>query len=388
MCLVLLLVTGSGATWLMAQPGVNYESQTFSLKGYVKYMQVWNIVDGFDSLLTDNLIHNRLNLRYYPNDNLKFRVDLRNRVFYGDFVRYIPNYSQFIDGNNDYFDLSATPLDQKNLIFHTMIDRALVEWNNNNWNITLGRQRINWGIELAWNPNDIFNAYSFFDFDYEERPGSDALRVVYYTGVASSVEFATKMADDLDQMVSAGLWKFNQWNYDFQVLGGIANGDVVLGGGWSGSIVDAGFKGEFSYFTPFTEENQDAAFVASIGADYSFSNSMYLYGSYLFNSNASQSNSLFLLNTSSDQVTAKNLLPFKHTVFLQGMYPFHPLINAGLATMYFPSAQGLFINPNLTISLKENWDFDAIGQIFLADDRNGNFGALSKLVYFRFKWSF
>ena len=36
---------------------------------------------------------------------------------------------------------------------------------------TAGRQRINWGQTFVWNVNDVFNAYSYFDFDYKERPG-------------------------------------------------------------------------------------------------------------------------------------------------------------------------------------------------------------------------
>ena len=48
--------------------------------------------------------------------------------------------------------------------------------------LRIGRQRINWGVNLAWNPNDLFNAYSLIDFDYQERPGSDAIRFQYYMG--------------------------------------------------------------------------------------------------------------------------------------------------------------------------------------------------------------
>ena len=54
------------------------------------------------------------------------------------------------------------------------------------------RQRINWGQTLVWNPNDIFNAYSYFDFDYIERPGSDAIRLQYYPDYSSAIEMAVK----------------------------------------------------------------------------------------------------------------------------------------------------------------------------------------------------
>lgn len=41
---------------------------------------------------------------------------------------------------------------------------------------------------MAWNPNDWFNTYNYFDFDYEERPGTDAIRVrVYFKDGMSSL---------------------------------------------------------------------------------------------------------------------------------------------------------------------------------------------------------
>ncbi len=188
----------------VSQPGVEKNPRKWSMNGYLKYMQTVNVADGTDSLLVDNLLHNRLNFQWFPSEALTFRVDLRSRIFYGDLVDLIPQYGKFIDVNNDYFDLSWMPVNRDNLVLHTMIDRAYLRWTHEKLEVTLGRQRINWGINLAWNPNDIFNAYSFFDFDYEERPGSDAVRVAYYTGFASSVQFAIKAADDLDELVAAG----------------------------------------------------------------------------------------------------------------------------------------------------------------------------------------
>ena len=83
---------------------------------------------------------------------------------------------------------------------------------------------------------------------------------------------AIKAFDDFDDAVIAGLWKVNKWNYDFQMLAGVAQKDIVVGGGWAGNLTNASFKGEFSYFIP-TEEGQDNSFAATIGIDYSFANS-------------------------------------------------------------------------------------------------------------------
>lgn len=376
----------------MASPAQDYYGQqgkAVSVRGYLKSMQTINFVEGADSIWTDNLIHNRLIFRWYASSNLELRMDLRNRIFYGDLVRIIPNYSDFIDGYNDYFDLSTSLIDSRSLVFHSMIDRLYLQWKKGKFEATVGRQRINWGINLAWNPNDIFNAYSFFDFDYEERPGSDAVRLQYFTGFASSIELAANLADNIDEWIAAGLWKFNRWNYDFQVLGGVAEGDVSLGGGWAGVIGEAGFKGEFTYFSPFIDaEQRENVFTASVAFDYSFKNSLYLYSSYLFNNQAGGGDINLLDFTQAERLSPKNLLPFKHSLLAQVTYPFHPLMSGGLAAMVFPAENGgIFLNPNFTYSISENWDLDLIGQLFYTTGSDGQ-NAAANVIYWRLKWSF
>lgn len=355
--------------------------------GYIKYMQSINFVEGFDSLWVDNLFHNRLNFNWHPTDNLRLVAEIRNRIFYGDFVRLIPNYSSLVDTYNDYFDLSFNLIDQSNLVCQSMIDRLYFQWTKDKFELTAGRQRINWGINLAWNPNDIFNAYSFFDFDYEERPGTDGLRLRYYTGYASSIEVAAKLADDFEHWIAGALWKLNKWNYDFQLLAGTMENDLVLGGGWSGNISKAGFRGEASFFSPIGESDGESFLTATAGFDYMFPNSLYLYASYLYNSGETIGN-LLGLGLASERLSAKNLMPFRHNILLQAQYPFHPLINGGFAAMYFPvENSGFFLNPSLTISLFENWDLDLVGQIYFAES-NDRLKALAKFLFWRIKWSF
>ena len=88
--------------------------------------------------------------------------------------------------------------------------RFFLQWEKNDWNIRIGRQRVNWGIQNFWNPHDLFNQTNFFDFDYIEKPGSDAIRVQYYPNSNQSLEFA------LNEDIQGGLYRFNKFKYDFQ----------------------------------------------------------------------------------------------------------------------------------------------------------------------------
>ncbi len=340
-----------------------------------------------DTFLQDNLLHNRLNFTWYPSSSLTLRADLRTRLFWGDLVRATPNYAQQIDeASNDVLDLSVVMLDQNSFVMHSVLDRLYLEWVSDKWEVRLGRQRVNWGISAVWNPNDVFNAFSFTDFDYEERPGSDALRIKYYTGFASSIEIAAKAFENIDEAVIAGLWKFNRWNYDFQLLGGYVQGDLALGGGWAGNLKNAGFKGEFTYFLPTDNKtNRDPAFAATIGVDYSFSNSLYVNAGLLYNSEGTDKGSAG--NLFNFELSARNLYPYRTAVFLQGAYPVSPLFNSGLAIIYSPvSAQALFVNPSLTYSIAQNWDLDLIGQIVFS--KEDQYKSPVQAAFLRLKYSF
>ena len=370
------------------------EMKNWSLRGYVKDLRTVSLLDNLDNISMDNMIHNRLFFEWYPNDNWTFKADLRNRIFYGNTFQTLPmsEYSELIsDANNDFFDLFAMIIDKNAFLFHSMIDRLYVDYTKDKLQISAGRQRINWGINTFFNPNDIFNSYNFTDFDYEERPGSDALRVQYYTGVASSVEIAVKAFDDIDEIVAGALWKFNKKNYDCQILAGVANEDIVLGGGWSGSIKNLGFKGEFSTFLPYENIGDSVSFAGTLGLDYFLQNSAYLSAGFLLNSNGTTESLLTTggsLFNSTETLSAKNLYPYQYAIFTAVSYPFSPMLNGALSVVYSPGEdQALFINPTLTYSVKDNLDFDAVGQLFALNLQN-NYTLASKALFVRLKWSF
>jgi hypothetical protein len=189
-----------------------------TLNGYVTSMQT--VI--FDSLsgpfLNENLIHNRLNFKGYINDNITVAAEFRNRLFTGDMVRLGKVYSEMIGADPGIIDMSWNLAARHSFLINTRIDRLWFDMHFNKVQVTVGRQRINWGQTFVWNPNDIFNAYSFFDFDYIERPGSDAVRLQLFPSSASAAELAIK-ADSENDVTAAGLFRFNKWGYDIQFLG-------------------------------------------------------------------------------------------------------------------------------------------------------------------------
>ena len=357
--------------------------------GFVKYMNTSSIHD-LDSIITDNLLHNRLRLKVDFNDKLTSVIEVRNRVFYGEATRLNPYLGQMLDVDMGQVDLSFVPLDKKSIVMHSILDRAYLKYSAEKWELRLGRQRINWGVNLAWNPNDLFNAYSLIDFDYQERPGADALRFQYYTGDLSSVEAAVQVGNTFDSSVVAGLWKFNKWKYDFQFLAGNYYQDLTIGTAWAGNIKNAGFKTEASYFHP-KNNFLDTSGVVSLSTtlDYSFKNGIYINGSILFNSNGLNQpmNSSSLFQTFIGEITAKSLMPSKFTYFAQMNGAFNPKFSGSMSVFYMQGINMLLCMPSIVYAIEDDWELMFTAQSAFGE-MNNSFKDMGSGVYLRLMYSF
>jgi hypothetical protein len=348
--------------FLLHSAATSQEKKSFSLNGYASTMQSAM----FDSLrgdfVNDNLIHNRLNLKGYLGENITFAIELRNRIFTGDAVKN-SDYSKLIGMDPGLIDLSWNIADEKSFLINSTIDRYWLDLNYGKFQARIGRQRINWGQTFVWNPNDIFNAYSFFDFDYIERPGSDAVRLQYYPESSSTVEFAIK-ADKEKDITAAALYRFNKWNYDFQFLAGYVNGeDYVAGAGWSGSLGNISFRGEASWFQPsmgFNDSTGKGLF--TVGFDKVFKDNYMAQIQFMYCNNPlklSSFNSFY-----SGDLSSKDLAFSKFSAFGQLSIPANPLLNVSVSAMWFPDLHGYFAGPSIDYSLAENVDFSLIWQHF------------------------
>ena len=357
------------------------------VKGYIKDMQTAFFVSDGPSLITGNFIHNRINFRWDFTNEFHFRVEARNRLFYGEQVKTTYQFGKFIDVDNGLFDLSYNLIDDTSVVMNVLLDRLLLNWTRNKWDITIGRQRINWGVNLVWNPNDIFNAFNYFDFDYEERPGSDALRIQYNTGNSSTIELAYKITTDKNEQVAALLFKTNLYKYDWQNFAGIYYNDIVLGTGWAGNLKNIGFKGEASYFHPYKNSLDTTGILsASISFDRSFKKNYFAMASYLYNSNG-ESLQNGVGEFTGTVLSAKKLMPFKHSFFFQVNKSFSPIVNGGLAMIFSPQNNTMILISSLAVSISDNWDLALFGQSFFSDVA-GVYRTLGNLIFLRLQWSF
>lgn len=367
--------------------------ESWMMKGYVKGLSAMQTLGEEGEVALENTLHNRFDVNWYMSDNFTFTIGMRNRIIVGNNVTLIPGYADYIARDNGYADLSWLWAETDSWIGVTQLDRLMLDYTTGNLQITLGRQRINWGQTFVWNPNDLFNTYSYFDFDYEERPGSDALRIQYYLGMSSKLELSTSLNSD-NKLTTVGLYRFNTRGYDLQFLGGIyTETDYVLGGGWSGSIKGGGFSGEISYFYPMDrEEDPDAEVTATIHYDYTFKSSLNLQFEALYNGFGQEDLALGIGYVVFQDLSPKNLFPTQLALFGSGAFDVTPLFRVMLAGIYGPEGNFYYVGPTLIYSLSNTMELTGVGQFYSSDEVFDEDGepliTTGAALFVRFKWSF
>jgi len=345
-------------TSLFAQDSTSNNSKLIT-SGYIKSVETIYFDKINQTNTTGHLIHNRLNYKWKPNNDLFFVGELRNRFFYGE----------------------AGSENQKP-IFKSSIERLYADYQKNKFSVRLGRQRVNWGIATIWNPNDILNAYNFLDVDYEERPGTDAVKLQYTTNEFSHIELVQSGFGK--NQITAGKIYLNKNGYDYQLIAGLYKGNPTLGMGWAGNIKDAGFKGEAQYY--FNNIKSLRQLNLTLGIDYMFKNAWYLNTGVLYNSNGLDSKIVNgqLLDF---QLSAKNLMPTKYNLMVMAQKEINPLSAIGLTMVYAPRVDLFILMPSFRYSIATNLDLDLIWQSFYLN-RQSKLRGLSELGFFRLRWSF
>ncbi|MCF8346382.1 MAG: hypothetical protein K9G38_04155 [Bacteroidales bacterium] len=372
------------------------ESQSpLTLDGYLNDMQtVYHLEE--QGWLWENQLHNRLNLNLYPAGWLQVSLQGRTRLLQGKTFSGFPGYASMFGKDPGWIDLTAVTSHSYNndlgVILTSTLDRAYAAFSAENFTATIGRQRINWGQTFVWNPNDIFNAYSFFDVDYPERPGSDAVRLQYYTGMTSVIEIAAKV-DSASKVTAAGYFRMNAFGYDFQFLGGtLAEEDLVLGTGWSGSVAGTSFRGELTYFHDLEHFSDTTGhLLLSAGLDHTFGNALWLQSEVLYSGLADSKNIYSFMQLFNTGMNVKNTGFTKWSVFGSLSYPATPLLNLSLSGIWYPEWKGIYLGPSTDLSLTDNLKATIILQGFSAELKHptGTSSRQNTFVgYARLKWNF
>lgn len=339
------------------------KSDRITAGGYASWLHTAMFEKPSEPWINSSMLHNRLNFKAYAGSKITLALELRNRFVTGDMISLDPAYVSGLSADAGWADLSWNISRGSSYVINTMIDRAYIDFTAGQMQVRAGRQRINWSQALIWNPNDLFNTYSFFDFDYVERPGSDALRLVYSTGPSSSLEAAVKV-DGGNRVTAAALGRFSLLNTDLQFLAGITDDRYFTAGtGWSGAIGSVSARGEATLFTPVDgTEGENSNFIATLGIDKAFSDKFTALAQVMY-SNHPVSLTGFT-DLYSGGLTARQLAFSEFSAAAQLTWSPVPLLSLSASAIWFPDLDGFYAGPSADISLAENVDFSVLWQHF------------------------
>lgn len=361
------------------------EGDRLTAGGYASWLHMAMFSKPSDVWANTSMLHNRLNFKAYAGNRLTFSLELRNRFVTGDMVTLDPGYITGLSADQGWADLSWNLSKGSSYVLNMMVDRAYLDFTTGKLQVRAGRQRINWSQALIWNPNDIFNTYSFFDFDYVERPGSDALRLTYSTGPASSVEAAVK-ADSQGRITAAALGRFTLLNTDLQFLAGVTDDDYFTAGtGWSGAIGSLSVRGEATMFAPLDgESGEKSSIIATLGFDRAFSDKVTALAQVMYSNNPVSLDGFNDLYGGG--LTARQLAFSEFSAAAQVTCTPVPLVNISIAAIWFPDLDGFYAGPSADISLAENVDFTVLWQHF--QSTFGDEETRINLGFIRIRYSF
>jgi hypothetical protein len=372
---------------LTSVPGL-VPQKSWDLDGYIKYMATYSVPDNVDNTF-DNLMHNRFNFEYRFSPYWRVNVGLRNRALWGDSTDFT-RYADLIEWDSGYFDLSKNWL-KNDVLINSQLDRLYLTWQQDDWRAQVGRFRINWSMNTIWNPNDIYNAYSIYDFDYEERAGTDGVMASRELGFAGGVDLVFSPARESSQNSVSLRYSANHSGWDYQVIAGRGRIDYVLGAGFATDVFDAGFRGELTWFDPIEPEIEGEptkkTTVGSIEADYSFGGKRSWMGraAWLFISEPQDASSaLVYLNLPLD---AKTLSFTKNTWYADVSFDLTPLNRVTLSSSYYDD-HSYFFGLSSSYSLANDWQLLTVVQRFDGDS-GSLFGATpATLLFANVRYSF
>ena len=356
-----------------------------SVGGYASWLHTALFQKPSDAWINSTMLHNRLNFKAYPGSRTTIGIEVRNRFVTGDMVSLDPGYAPGLSADPGWADLSWNISDGNSYVLNTMIDRAYIDFTAGRFQIIAGRQRINWSQSLVWNPNDIFNTYSFFDFDYIERPGSDAVRAVLTTGPSSAVEAAVKL-DREGKLSAAALWRFSLFNTDLQFLAGETDQEFFTAGtGWSGAIGPWSVRGEATWFRSLPDAPHDkSTIIATAGVDRVFSDRISALAQVMYSNNPLILNEFSLLYDGT--LKADQLAFSEFSAVAQMSYTPMPLLSISMSAIWYPDLNGWYAGPSVEFSMAENVGFSLVWQHF--DSEIGGEKTRINVGFIRIKYSF
>lgn len=261
--------------------------------------------------------------------------------------------------------------------------RGWLAWDQEDWRLAVGRQRLAWGSGRIWNPTDRFNPVQPTALELDEKVGVDAAVATWrYSGFGS---FALILAPGNGARDVSRKWAF-RWQdtfgeTDLSLMAGEIGPERVAGLDITGNVGDATARLEALYSRD-APEGDFAQLIA--GVDYTWSNKifpegLYLAAEYFYNGAAAS----LLLPHTQDRLFSIST----HQLGLLAGYDLTPLWRLDLLLLNDMEHPSLFFAPRLKWSAAANMNLTFLLQ-WPGGTARGEFARLNSLAAVQLDWYF
>jgi len=285
-------------------------------------------------------------------------------------------------------DLSSELINEGGLLFTHDVDRLALRLYLDAADITLGRQALTWGRSSLFPVADLWGAFSPFESNTSEKPGSDAIRLI--TSPWERVELDFVVADrgeleDLSGGVRANLFLDR------------ADAFVGMGKFWNELILLGGVSADVDSFSitvegalPLDLDDGSVELPRATAGFMWFTTDLVLGFEYHFNGEGRSSNDEYLEEYGSEEVArGETYLVGQHYAGALLSYLIDPLVSLNLSVIGNLADPSVIIAPSARYDIAQSVDitagtYNAIGgepEFALPPILNSEFGTYGDFYY-------
>ncbi len=197
---------------------------------------------------------------------------------------------------DDLFDADWTITDSRRVEWRHLFYRGFVQLEAGGLDLTVGRQRVAWGVGRLWNPIDRFNAIPPLAVQADQSQGIDSIDARWSFDGFNFVEAVYAPGSSRDEARYALRLHGVVLDSDLSLMGGVFEKAPTVGMDFARNLGDAAFRFELVYTRPEQKVwkigssgparlDDFVQWVASIDYTFDFADGIYVLVEHLYNGN-------------------------------------------------------------------------------------------------------
>jgi hypothetical protein len=134
--------------------------------------------------------------------------------------------------------------------WHHALYRGWLNWETEQFQVILGRQRIPWGVGRLWNPIDRFNPIAPLAIEQDESPGIDSVVATWFASEAAALDAVYAPGDDGDDPSYALRLHGLVADTDYSLMAGVFDDANTIGATMERNLGGMALHVEAAYANP------------------------------------------------------------------------------------------------------------------------------------------